>query len=449
MAEELPPARTTAMAGVVDGTVQLVSSAARTEPSRQTARFRLAALGRLAGKRTGRAPETADRYGLEDTYGSEPATSRFPLGKLSLLVCVIIPALVVGLYFAFIASNQFVAEARFVVRLGSESTTSRGGLAFALPGLQGAESGVSGRTSSTEDAHVVTSYIQSRAIVDQIQKSVDLRSLFGRPEADFYARLRTDAPIEELVSYWRSMVSTYVDSMSGIVTVEARAFRPDDAVLLVRIIGELSENLVNDISRRARQDALRRAGEEVERAQALLYEAIRDVERYRNAEGLIDPVQTATETGKILTKVLADQVAVEGELFVARRSLTPDSPAVRLLTSRSEALRQQASGLRAQLAGRREDARNVAASLSRFEEVATKQKMAETIYGFAESALDRARRAAEAQSVYLSVFVPPGRPDEYTYPKRLEYSVAVTAALLVFWAIGALIWLSVEDHRLG
>jgi capsular polysaccharide transport system permease protein len=49
------------------------------------------------------------------------------------------------------------------------------------------------------------------------------------------------------------MVSTYVESMSGIVTVEARAFRPDDAVLLVRTIGQLSEKLVNDIStRRAR-----------------------------------------------------------------------------------------------------------------------------------------------------------------------------------------------------
>jgi hypothetical protein len=27
-----------------------------------------------------------------------------------------------------------------------------------------------------------------------------------------------------------------------------------------------------------------------------MYEALRDMERYRNAEGLIDPVQTATET---------------------------------------------------------------------------------------------------------------------------------------------------------
>jgi capsular polysaccharide transport system permease protein len=271
----------------------------------------------------------------------------------------------------------------------------------------------------------------------------------ARPEADFYARLKSNASIEDVVEYWRQMVGTYVDSMSGIVTVEVRAFRPDDAVLLVRNIGELSEKLVNDISQRARHDALRRATEEVQRAQGLMYAAIRDVEQYRNAEGLIDPVQTATETGKLLTKVLADQIATEGELFVANLSLARDSPAVRRLVNRIETLKQQASDLRAQLAGNRDETRNVAASLAKFEEVAIKQKMAETLYGLAEAGLDRARRQAEAQSVYLSVFVPPGLPQEYTYPKRLEYSIAISTALFVLWSIAALIWLSVEDHRLG
>jgi capsular polysaccharide transport system permease protein len=101
------------------------------------------------------------------------------------------------------------------------------------------------------------------------------------------------------------------------------------------------------------------------------------------------------------------------------------------------------------MAGNNEEPRNIAASLAKFEEVAIKQKMAETLYSMAEAGLDRARRNAEAQSVYLSVFVPPGLPQEYTYPKRTEYTLAICAALFVFWSIASLIWLSVEDHRLG
>lgn len=408
------------------------------------------ALARAAGTRLTRAAEPVD------VFSPEPALSRFPLGKLTFALFVAIPSLLVVLYFAFAASDQFVAETRFVVRQGpQDSSSDKSAIASMLSsvGKGGSGSsgggGVSNGGSSTEDAHVVTSYIQSRGIVDDMLKTVDLRAVFTRPEADFYARLKADATIEELVEYWRRMVTTYVDSMSGIVTVEARAFRPDDAVLIVRTIGALSEKLVNEISTRARQDALRRAVEEVERAQKLMYEAIRDMEQYRNAEGMIDPVQTATETGKLLTKVLTEQLTAEAELFVAARSLASDSPAVRRLTNRVDTARRQVADLRAQLAGNQEEARNVATSLAKYEEVAVKQKMAETLYGMAETGMDRARRNAEAQSVYLSVFVPPGLPQEYTYPKRVEYSLAISAALFVFWSIASLIWLSVEDHRLG
>ncbi|MGA0595814.1 capsule biosynthesis protein [Enterovirga sp. CN4-39] len=445
MSEQFPPGRDPATSTAVKRTGQTIERVSPTLLTQPLTQFYHRALGRVA------AGGLIRRSDPIDIAAPDVATSRFPLGKLSFIACVLIPALAVSLYFAFIASDQFVAESRFVVRLGPQDASSKDGLSSVLSSLKGSggAGGNSGGTTATEDAHLVTSYIQSRAIVDDVLKTVDLRAIFTRPEADFYARLKANATIEELVEYWRYMVTTYVESMSGIVTVEVRAFRPDDAVLLVKTIGQLSEKLVNEISTRARQDALRRATEEVERAQGLMYEALREMERYRNAEGLIDPVQTATETGKLLTKVLADQLTTENELFVAKRSLAPDAPNVRRLTTRLEALKQQTADLRAQLAGNREEARNIAASLAKFEEVAIKQKMAETLYGLAETGLDRARRNAEAQSVYLSVFVPPGLPQEYTYPKRIEYSLSISAALFVLWSIAGLIWLSVEDHRLG
>ncbi len=439
MSEQFSPARRAATSPGLEGTAQTLEPFRPKSLRQPLARFYQRALTRAAASRFIPRAEPID-------VDTEPATSRFPLGKLSFIACVLIPSMLVGLYFAFLASDQFVAETRFVVRMGPQDGSSKDGLSSVLANLKGGGgtggSG-SGGSTATEDAHVVTSYIQSRAIVDDILESIDLRAVFTRPEADFYARLKSSATIEELVEYWRHMVTAYVDSLSGIVTVEVRAFRPDDAVLLVRTIGNLSEKLVNDISTRARQDALQRATQEVTRAQELVFEALREMERYRNQEGLIDPTQAATETGKLLTKVLADQLVTENELFVANRSLAPDSPNVRRLTTRLQSLKEQTAELRAQLAGNKEEARNIAASLAKFEEVAIKQKMAETLYAMAEASLDRARRNAEAQSVYLSVFVPPGLPQEYAYPKRFEYSIAIMTALLVFWSIAALIWLSV------
>ena len=89
-------------------------------------------------------------------------------------------------------------------------------------------------TAPGQNAYIVTSYIQSRAIVDNLNKTLNLREIFRRPEADFWARLKRNASIDELTDYWKTMVSTYIDAPSGIVTLQVRAFRPDDAVALAK-----------------------------------------------------------------------------------------------------------------------------------------------------------------------------------------------------------------------
>lgn len=395
-----------------------------------------------------------------DPYGDVETRPRLPIGWISFVLFVVVPSLAAGIYFAFIASDQFVAQTRFVVRQalqdgGSSASmlnmvmSSQRGSSGGSGGGAGSGAGGSGGGASSEDAHVVTSYIRSRSMVDDLSKTVNLRELFRRPEADFYARLDRDATIDELTEYWERMVSGYVDATSGIVTVEVRAFRPDDAALLARSITQLSEKLVNDISERARQDTVRRSEDEVRRAQATMDSARKVMEAYRNSAGLIDPVQSAAETGKLLTKVLADELANENELFVASRSMTDDSSTVHRLKARIENLKFQADTLRDQLAGNRDAASNMAASLAKYEDVVVKQKMAETLYSLAESALNKARQRAEAQSIYLSVFVQPGTPEEYTHPKRVQLTIVICIGCFVMWSIGALIWASVEDHRIS
>ncbi|WP_375457564.1 capsule biosynthesis protein [uncultured Enterovirga sp.] len=386
-----------------------------------------------------------------------PRTSHFPIGPVSFAICVLVPAIVAAIYFALLATSQYSAEMRFVIRQGAQDTgrslmSSVGGVSGAGGSAAGGALAVAagGGSSGTaaEDAHIVTSYIHSRAMIDDISKVVNLREIFRRPEADFYARLGQDVTADELLTYWTKMTTTAIEGTSAIVTVIVRAFRPEDAVLLAEAVQRLSEKLVNDISARARRDTLQRATDEVARAQGLMTEALRELERYRNAEGLIDPIQTATETGRLLTRVLTDQLTAENQLFVMQRSLGADSPTVRNLQTRVDTLRKQTTALREQMAGTKGDTRNVASALVRFEEILVKQKVAETLYALAEGGLDRARRSAEARSVYLTPFVRPSLPEEASYPKRVMFPIAVAVICLVLWSIVALIWASVEDHRM-
>lgn len=302
-------------------------------------------------------------------------------------------------------------------------------------------------SSATPNAYIITNYIRSRAMVDALGKTLDLRAIFRRPEADFWARLDSDATIEDILDYWKKMVTTYVDGPSGIVTVKIRAFRRDDALALTQAVVGLSEQLANEISERARRDAMRFAEQEVRRADTRVRAALLELRRYRDEEGQIDPVKTADETSKLLMQLMAEKIRLESDLFVASRSLTRNAPSVQTLTSRIEIVELQIATLKAKLTGESTEVRNVAASLARFEELEVQRQFAERLYTMAQDGLERARMTAERQSVYFTVFVPPALPEEAAFPRRIAYSILTPLALLVLWSIVALIWASVLDHR--
>jgi capsular polysaccharide transport system permease protein len=284
--------------------------------------------------------------------------------------------------------------------------------------------------------------------VDDLNEKMSLREIFRRREADFWARLKRDASIDELTEYWNSMVGTYIDGPSGIVTVQVRAFRHDDALTLGKAVVELSEALVNRISDRARRDAMAMSEKEVRRAYAATQDALADLHRFRDSSGILDPVQAATEIGKLVVPLMAEKIRLESELFVASRDLDDSAPTLRVLKSRLEAVDRQVTELKNRLTSTDGGGRTVAASLTKFEELELQRQFAEKLYTLAQADLDRARQRADRQSIYLTVFVPPSLPEESRYPRRIAYSILIFLGLAIVWSIAAMIFASVEDHRL-
>ena len=301
---------------------------------------------------------------------------------------------------------------------------------------------------ASDDAYVVTSYIRSRAIIDDLAPIINLRAIFQRPEADFWARLGEHVSAETLLDYWNKMVSTYIDGPSGIVTVRARAFRREDALALTKVIITLSEKLANDVSARARADTMRRAEEEVRRSEGMVEAALQDMRRYRETEGFISPIAAATSASQLLMQAMGDKIRMENDLFVATRAMSPNAPTLQDLKTRLQVVDDQIAKLKASLTGDSKEGRSVSTSLVRFEELELKRTFAERLFSMAQDSLERSRLAAERQNVYVSVFVPPGLPEEARYPERLGFSIVIPMGLLIIWGIGALIVATVEDHRI-
>ena len=190
---------------------------------------------------------------------------------------VAIPDVVVSLYYGLIASDQYVAEARLTVGSGAIPKMDGLGSITGVPPIM-----------IIQDIQIVTNYIHSRTMVEQLERAVGLRDVYSAPSIDWWARFRRDKPIEKFTDYWKGMSSASIGMPSGIVTVTVRAFTPEDAKRVGDAVVSQSEDLINDLNDRMRRDTVRAAERDMQQAAKDLGRARMAMEFERNAEGVID-----------------------------------------------------------------------------------------------------------------------------------------------------------------
>ena len=385
---------------------------------------------------------------------SEQPKRRFSIVRWSLFVVVCLPMLISGIYLFAFSSDQYSAEARFAVRqaqgigVGESDSDSSSSGGKSGPSTSATAIMTGAANLGGQDAEIVANYIHSRAIIDAINSSIDIRAIFRRPEADFWARLPATASADDLTAYWNKMVSVYVEGSSGIVTVSVSAFRREDALALTSAVLTASEALVNTMSEKIRADAMKTAENEVRLSEGQVRFALSQLTDFRNSKHLINPVESSEANSKLLQQLLMDKIDSEAQLFVAERSMGADAPGMTSLRAKLESINSQVGRLKDEMAGGKEISSNMAATISDFEQLELKRQFAERMYGFARDGVERARIASERQQIYLATFVPPSLPQDFSYPLRWTDFFLITFIAFMFWVCGATIVASIQDHRL-
>ena len=337
------------------------------------------------------------------------------------------PSLVAAVYFLFVASDQYTAEARFTVRGGMPpSMDSVGTLTGAPPVL------------IVQDTQIIMNYLVSRGLVDALNKSVGLEHLYQDPNADWFSRLNRNPSIEKTVKYWKRHLDLSVQVPAGIVVMTVKAFSPDAAVKIADGALAASEALVNDINDKMRVDALSLAETERQRAQDNLARARAALENARNEEGILNANTASLAVTELMTQVQGTQLKLQQDYDSQRRFVRADAPQLKNLQTRIDAAKIEVGKLQNQMtqaasAVGKDTA--LSGSMSRLDYASLENVIAEKIYAGSLAALEHARLASETKLMYINTFVQPVAAQDPTYPKRPLDLLIVVVACAAAWGV--------------
>ena len=375
--------------------------------------------------------------------GGTPAVPRRrTLGIVaSLVVWVLGTAGLATWYLYTLAADQFASRIAFSVRSNDSAAPLE--IFGAITQL--------GSSSVQADGAVIYDFVQSQQIVEEVRAILPLEEMFNRPAGDWIFALGQDQPIEDIVDYWNWMVDVAMDPASGILTVEVRAFAPDEATQLADAILTASARLVNQLSEEARADAVRYAKLELAEAEARMRKIRARLRAFRDAEQEVDPTQNAGAAMGLVATLEEDLARAQVQLDTLRGALDPAAP-------RALALRRRIATLEARIAKERtrlgsgertmaDTARPLSAIVGDFEELLVDRELAEQAYTLALSTYEQAQAEARRRHRYVAAHIRPTLSEEAEYPDRPLWIGGVFLLALLSWAIVVLGAFNVADRR--
>jgi capsular polysaccharide transport system permease protein len=386
-------------------------------------------------------PEASDTPEVSLIANRPPTLSRKAINLILnvdrlLLLAVVLPTALSGIYFGFIASDLYISESRFVVRSPQHQTSSGLGALF-----QGA-----GFSRSQDDTYTVHDYISSRDALRKLDTQFALGKVFGNSQVDIFSRfggLDWDKSFEALHRYYLKRVWVDQDSLSSISTLSVSAYTPNDAYKLNETLLEMSESLVNQLNERGRQDLIVFASAEVATAENKAKGAALAVSNYRNQKGVFDPEKQSSLQLQQVSKLQDDLISTKIQLAQVR-SLTKDNPQIPSLQQRVNTLQSEINSETAKVAG---GDSSLANKSTEYEGLILERGFAEKQLAAALTSLELAHNEAQRKQLYLERVVQPNMPDVAMEPRRIRNVIATFILGLIAWGIFTMLLAGIREHQ--
>ena len=230
---------------------------------------------------------------------------------LQLCMFVLLPTLVSGYYWFFIATPMYATTSEFVIQQADGQSGGMGGL-LSGTGL-----------ATSQDSITVQSYLQSREAMLRLNEDLGFKAHFSDPEIDWVRRLPANASNEDAYATFRKHVKVGYDPTEGIVRMEVSAADPALSAAFSKALIGYAEEQVDNLTQRLREDQMVGAREAFAEAEAKMVAAQRRVLELQEKLGVLDPV---SETSSVMGQVSNFEIQLGEKRLQLRQLLDNPQP---------------------------------------------------------------------------------------------------------------------------
>lgn len=352
-------------------------------------------------------------------------------GRLS--VFVLLPTLLAGFYYTFVATPMYATQSEFVIQQADGPQAG---------GMGGLFSGTGFATS--QDSITVQSYLESRDAMLRLDADHGFIDHFSGPEIDVLQRLDADASNEDAYGVYKKRVSIGYDPTEGIIRMEVAAASPDKSREFSEALIAYAEEQVDNLTQRLREDQMAGAIESFDDAEAKMVAAQNRVLELQEQLGVLDP---ASETSGLMSQITGFEVQLAEKRLQLQQLLDnerPNEARVSGVEGDIERLETLIADLRGQMTESNAGAGSLASISGRLSMAQVDLETRTMMMQEALQQLESARIEANRQVRYLSLGVSPVPPDEPTYPRPFENTLL---AFLIFSGIYLMVSLTVSILR--
>lgn len=382
----------------------------------------------------------------------------------SFVLAVVVPILLIALYFGFIASNQYTSEVRAVIRLVDVSHAG-GSVNFSSPsaanrttltnsGSGGTAAGLGGLTgfgwtnffgTAPREAYLVQEYVKSDAVITDLKKIIELENIF-RGDADFWARFPDTGTEQDFLEYWRSHIEVSVEGPAGVLIMRLRTFSAEQSRILLQHVIQASGVMVNRLQRQVLEHSLQHAQSEANSALSAYHRAQEELTRYRSEHQILNPYTTLQSSSQLLLVALSERAKVQSDLRFMKEMMSERAPSVQALEEKLRSLNEQIQAIQKELTGSSQSQKSLAEFIARYEELELRRILSERLLASVYDQVEKSRLRLEQQKIFIEPFIGPTQIGSSDYPRRVMDTVIFSTFLFMLWSIHGLIILAIRDQ---